>query len=164
MVQAWRTISTANPIITPAVLLLILLIPFVYRLYFAPHRYIAAIPLARLISLPLHALCSLGIEGRVLRHYHLKYNTKLLIVAPNSVSVSDPAAVRDIYITAGGFPKDDRYRNFNLGPVVSIFSAIDTEYRDKRAKAVAPLFAPSGLRAASEKDGVIGSSVAEFVD
>ena len=84
-------------------------------------------------------------------------------MAPNSLSVSDPAAVRDIYITAGGFPKDDRYRNFNLGPVVSIFSAIDTEYRDKRAKAVAPLFAPSRLRAASEKDGVIGSAVAEFV-
>ena len=46
---------------------------------------------------------------------------------------------------------------------MSIFSAIDTEYREKRAKAVAPLFAPSKLRAASEKDGVIGSSVAEFV-
>lgn len=149
---------------TPAVLLLILLIPFVYRLYSPTHRHLPAIPLARLTSLPLHAICYLGIEGRVLRLYHLKYNTKLLLVAPNSVSVSDPAAVRDIYITAGGFPKDDRYRNFNLGPVVSIFSAIDTEYRDKRAKAVAPLFAPSRLRAASEKDGVIGSSVAEFVD
>ena len=164
MAQARVAISPASPIITVAVILLTLLAPlFIYRVYCKPYRHIPGIPFARLTSLPLHAICYFSIEGRVLRHYHLKYNTKLLLVAPNSLSVSDPTAVRDIYISAGGFSKDDRYRNFNLGPVVSIFSAIDTKYRDKRAKAVAPLFAPSRLRAASEKDGVIGSSVAEFV-
>ena len=164
MEQAWRTSAAVDPIITAALVLLILLIPFfIYRIYFTSYGHIPAIPFSRLTSLTLHAICYFGIEGRVLRHYHLRYNTKLLLVAPNSLSVSDPAAIRDIYITAGGYCKDDRYKNFNLGPVVSIFSAIDTEYRNTRAKAVAPLFAPSRLRAASQKDGVIGSSVAEFV-
>ncbi|RMZ75273.1 hypothetical protein DV737_g5366, partial [Chaetothyriales sp. CBS 132003] len=81
-----------------------------------------------------------------------------------SVSISDSDAIRNIYVANSGFPKDARYTNFNLGPVVSIFSAIDTEYRNTRAKAVAPLFAPARLRVASEPHGVIGRCAAEFVD
>ncbi|RMD44197.1 hypothetical protein DV735_g968, partial [Chaetothyriales sp. CBS 134920] len=96
-------------------------------------------------------------------YYHQKYKTKVLRVAPNSVSISNSDATRSIYVANGGFPKDKRYTNFNLGPVVSIFSAVDTDYRNTRAKAVAPLFAPARLRTASEPSGVIGLCVAEFV-
>jgi hypothetical protein len=87
----------------------------------------------------------------------------VLRVAPNSLSISDSSAIHPIYIASGGFEKDVRYANFNLGPFVSIFSAIDTEYRDARGKAVAPLFAQARLRAACETNGVIKESVAEFV-
>lgn len=97
----------------------------------------------------------------MLRYYHQKYKTKVFRVAPNSVSISDSNAIREIYIKSGGFPKDARYTNFNLGLVASIFSAIDTRYQDTRAKAAAPLFAPVRLRTKSNR--VIGGCVAEFV-
>ena len=150
----------------PAMLLLALvvfLMPILYRLYFHPLSHVPGPLIGRVTSLYIYAICYMGIEGRVLRQHHQKYNTKVLRVAPNSVSVSDSTAVRDIYVTGGGFQKDFRYINFNLGDVISIFSALDTEYRDVRAKAVAPLFAPARLRLASERNGVIGACVAEFV-
>ena len=85
-------------------------------------------------------------------------------VAPESVSISDPDAIRDLYITSGGLIKDSRYENFNLGPIASIFSAIDTDYRDARAKAVAPLFATGRLREASSHGGTIAESIEEFIE
>ena len=158
-----RTLCS-HPSVIAAFSLIAILILIRYRLKF--HTTSLNVPgpfLARWSSLFLYTICYLGIEGQVLRYYHDKYKTKVLQVAPKSVSVSDCEAIRDIYITSGGFLKDARYTNFNLGPVVSIFSAIDTGYRDMRAKAVAPLFAPVRLRAASMSEGVIGSCVSEFV-
>lgn len=146
------------------VVVTVILIPIVHRLVFHPLSHVPGPFVAKVSSLPLHLICYLGIEGRVLRYYHQKYKTKLLRIAPNSVSISDNEAVRDIYITGGGFPKDGRYRNFNLGPFASIFSSLDTAYRDLRARAVAPLFSPVQLRAESAQKGVIGSCVAAFVD
>lgn len=139
-------------------------VAFIYRLRFHPLSHVPGPIIAKISSLFLYFICYFGIEGRVLRYCHQRYKTKVLRVAPNSVSISDSEAIRDIYIADGGFLKDERYRNFNLGPVVSIFSAIDTAYRDVRAKAVAPLFSPAQLRAESESAGVIGRCVAEFVD
>lgn len=160
---ALRNNATATAALLVAVILVSVLL-LLYRLKLHPLSHLPRPFLARGSSLFLHTICYLGIEGRVLRYYHQKYKTKVLRVAPNSVSISDSDAIRDIYITSGGFPKDARYTNFNLGPVVSIFSAIDSKYRDTRAKAVAPLFALVRLRAASEPSGVIGICVAEFVD
>ncbi|OTA83735.1 hypothetical protein M434DRAFT_24728 [Hypoxylon sp. CO27-5] len=139
-------------------------VPVLHRLFFHPLSGVPGPIVARISSLFLHAICYLGIEARVLRYYHEKYNTKVLLVAPNSVSISDSEAIGEIYIKGGGFPKDDRYRNFNLGPVISIFSSLDREYRDVRAKAVAPLFSPAQLRAETGPEGAIGSCIAEFVD
>jgi cytochrome P450 len=135
----------------------------VYRLRIHPLRDVPGPFLAKTSSLFLNTICYSGIEGRVLRHYHQKYG-KVIRVAPNSVSVSDSDAIRDIYIAGGGFPKDDRYRNFDLGPVVSIFSSRDGAYRDLRAKAVARLFNVVQLRAEAGPEGVIGSCIAEFVE
>ncbi|KAL2824850.1 cytochrome P450 [Aspergillus cavernicola] len=104
------------------------------------------------------------LEGRVLRYLHHRSRTPVLRIGPNSVSISDSTALRDIYIANGGFPKDDRYKNFDLGPVTSIFSARDTEYRDWRAKAVAPLFAPVRVRSACALTQPIGQSITQFVD
>ena len=148
---------TSIPVLTALVL-----IPIVYRIRFHPLSHVPGPIFAKVSSLFLHIICYLGIEGRVLRYYHQKYQTKVLRVAPNSVSVSDNEAIRDIYIADGGFIKDDRYRNFNLGPIETIFSTRDTPYRDVRAKAVAPLFSPAQLRAESGTSGSIGKAVAEF--
>ncbi|KAL2167185.1 hypothetical protein VTG60DRAFT_1597 [Thermothelomyces hinnuleus] len=134
------------------------------RVYWHGLSHLPGPLIGRATNLFLYAICYLGVEGRVLRYYHQKYRTRVLRVGPNAVSVSDSAAIRDIYITDGGFIKDERYENFNLGPVRTIFSSIDTAYRDERAKAVAPLFAPSRLRsAATEPGGAIAECVADFV-
>lgn len=142
---------------------LLVLAPLVYRLRLHPLGHVPGPAIAAISSLFLYTICYLGIEGRVLRNYHQKYKTKVLRVGPNAVSIADSSAVRDIYVSGGGFPKDERYRNFNLGPVVSIFSSIDTDYRDLRAKAVAPLFSPAQLRNESGPGGAIGRHVADFV-
>ena len=163
MISRARALCFCRSAIT-AFSLTAILILILYRLRL--HHTSMNVPgpfLAQWSSLFLYAICYLGIEGRVLRYYHNKYKTKVLRVGPKSISISDCEAIRDIYITSGGFLKDARYTNFNLGPVISIFSAIDNGYRDMRAKAVAPLFAPVRLRTASMPEGVIGSCVSEFV-
>ncbi|MCJ1317168.1 hypothetical protein MMC15_002491 [Xylographa vitiligo] len=144
------------------VVLFVVLIPIVYFVRFHRLSHVPGPILAKASNLFLHVICYLGIEGRVLRYYHQKFG-KVIRIAPNSVSISDPTVIRDIYIVGGGFLKDSRYHNFDLGPVKSIFSSTDTAYRDLRAKAVTPLFAPVRLRAESRPDGVIGSCIAEFV-
>lgn len=145
------------------VLILLLAAPVIYRLRFHPLAHVPGPRLAAVSSLFLYAICYVGIEGSVIRRYHEKYKTRVLRVGPNAISVADSDAVRDIYVAGGGFPKDARYQNFNLGPVVSIFSSIDTAYRDVRAKAVAPLFSPARLREESRAQGSIGRHVADFL-
>lgn len=137
--------------------------PSIYRLYFHLFAHVPGPRLAAVSSLFLHAICYLGVEGSVIRRYHEKYKTKVLWIGPNAVSVADSNAVRDIYVAGGGFLKDARYKNFNLGPVVSIFSSIDTAYRDARAKAVAPLLSSVRLREESSTQGSIGRHVADFL-
>ncbi|KAF2804451.1 cytochrome P450 [Mytilinidion resinicola] len=138
-------------------------LPIYYRLRFHPFAYVPGPLLAAISSLFLYAICYLGIKGSVIRGYHEKYKTKVIRIGPNAISVADSNAVRDIYVAGGGFLKDARYKNFNLGPVVSMFSSIDTAYRDMRAKAVAPLFSPARLREESSAQGSIGRHVADFL-
>jgi cytochrome P450 len=140
-----------------------LLLLFLGRIFFHPLRHVPGPFFASASSLFLYAICYLGIEGRVINSLHRRYRTPVLRVGPNSVSIADSGALHDIYVSGGGFPKDSRYTNFNLGPVVSIFSSIDTPYRDRRAKAVAPLFAPIRIRSACAPNQVIGKSVAHFI-
>ncbi|CZT12460.1 hypothetical protein WAI453_008902 [Rhynchosporium graminicola] len=134
-----------------------------YRLRIHPLAHVPGPPFAAISSLFLYAICCVGIEGTVIRRYHEKYKSKVIRIGPNAISVANSDAVRDIYVAGGGFLKDDRYKNFNLGPVVSIFSSIDTAYRDVRAKAVAPLFSPARLREESSSQGSIGRHVADFL-
>ncbi|GJD05162.1 cytochrome P450 [Colletotrichum higginsianum] len=135
----------------------------VYRVRLHPLRAIPGPWYAAASSLFLWTICYLGIEGRVMRRLHEKHATAVIRVGPNSVSVSDSSAIHDIYVAGGGFLKDDRYRNFNLGPVETIFSTLDGAYRDRRAKAVAPLFSPAQIRAESGPRGSVGRHVDSFV-
>jgi cytochrome P450 len=143
------------------ILIALLLVPVVYRLRLHALSHVPGPLVTKISSLFLYLICYLGVEGRVLRYYHSKYG-KVVRVAPNSVSIADSAAIQAIYVAGGGFPKDARYRNFNLGPIASIFSSIDTAYRDVRAKAVAPLFATGALRLESGSRGAIGACIADF--
>lgn len=134
-----------------------------HHLFLHPLRHTPGPFLARISPLFLYTISYLGIEGRVIRHYHRLYNTKVLRLSPKSVSVSDINAIKAIYIAGGGFKKDTRYTNFNLGEPVTILSALETDYRNVRAKAAAPLFSPSRLRVACDPRGVIHECVSEFV-
>lgn len=144
---------------------LALLMPLAYRAYAHPLAHIPGPLLARITPLWLYTICYLGIECRVITYYHRKLNTSILRVAPHSISISDGAAIQTIYVAGGGLPKDVRYSNFDLGPIKTIFSSLDPKYRDARAKAVLPLFAPNRIRAASiaGSSGTIARSIDEFI-
>lgn len=147
------------------ILLIAAAISFVfYRLYLHPLSHVPGPSLARISPAFHYAICYLGIEGRVLAHYHKIYRTPVLLIAPKAVSVSDGQALHQIYVAGGGLPKDARYQNFQINGHDTIFSARKASYRDRRAKAVLPLFGSGALRAASEDQGVLAQSVNKFVD
>lgn len=139
------------------------LVPYLNRIFFHPLRHVPGPLYASVSSLFLYIICYFGIEGRVIRSLHIRYKTTVLRVGPNSVSISDSKALHDVYISGGGFPKDTRYSNFDLGPIKSIFSSTDTTYRDRRAKAVAPMFATARIRSACAPDQIIGESINHFI-
>src|SRR4051794_7380926 len=85
----------------------------VRRLYFHPLSHIPGPHIACSTSLFLYAISYLGIESRVIAYYHRKHKTRVLRVAPNSVSISDGSAIHNIYVAGGGFLKDSRYNNFD---------------------------------------------------
>lgn len=135
-----------------------------YRLFLHPLSHIPGPFLARITSLHLYTICFLGIECRVLEEYHRRFKAPVLRIAPNAVSISDGAALHPIYVAGGGFPKAARYENFKVGGHDTIFSSRDTAYRDLRAKAVAPLFAMSRVRAAGCESGIMRQCVTRFVE
>lgn len=120
--------------------------------------------LGRISSIYLYTISYLGIEGRVLARHHHEYQTSVLHIAPEAVSISSGAALHSIYVARGGFQEDSRYENFNLDGHATIFSTRDTVYRDVRAKAVLPLFATSKFKAAAEAQGIIRTCVDDFVE
>ena len=134
-----------------------------YRLFLHPLSPVPGPLLGRITSIHLYILCYLGIECRQLEHYHRKYKTPVLRIAPNTVSISDGNALHPIYVAGGGFIKTTRYENFRVGGLHTIFSSQATAYRDVRAKAVSPIFAMARVRAAGERTGVIKKCVERFV-
>ncbi|PWY88837.1 cytochrome P450 [Aspergillus sclerotioniger CBS 115572] len=131
----------------------------VYRLTLHPLSHLPGPWIFCISSIPQWAIVFLGIEPQILAHYHRQYKTRVLRIAPSLVSISDPKALATIYVADGGFVKDGRYRNFDVNGRPTIFSAIDKAYRDVRAKAVLPLFAPARIRAAQE-----GQNVQRYVE
>ncbi|OOF95555.1 hypothetical protein ASPCADRAFT_507385 [Aspergillus carbonarius ITEM 5010] len=134
----------------------------VYRLTLHPLSHIPAPWIFCISSIPQWTIIFLGIEPQTLARYHRQYNTQVLRIAPNLVSISDPNALATIYVANGGFVKDGRYRNFDVNGQPTIFSAIDKAYRDARAKAVLPLFAPARIRAA-EGAQIVQRYVEKFI-
>ncbi|PYI04789.1 cytochrome P450 [Aspergillus sclerotiicarbonarius CBS 121057] len=130
-----------------------------YRLTLHPLSHLPGPWVFCISSIPHWTIVFFGIEPQTLARYHRRYNTRILRIAPNLVSISDPKALETIYVANGGFRKDGRYRNFDVNGQPTIFSAIDKAYRDVRAKAVLPLFAPARIRAAEG-----GQNVEQYVE
>ena len=164
VIQATLAVSSNFIPIVPFVCGALFALLIFYRLFLHPLSHIPGPLLARVTSLHLYTICYLGIECRWVAHYHRKYNTSVLRIAPNAVSISDGAALHPIYVDRGGFQKDPRYENFRIDGHATIFSTLDTAYRDLRAKAVLPLFAMGRIRAASEDQGIMRQCVDKFIE
>ncbi|ETI24283.1 hypothetical protein G647_03652 [Cladophialophora carrionii CBS 160.54] len=141
----------AHPLLTLFLLPVILLVlRSLYRI--SPLHPLSHIPgplLPRLSSLWLTYHAWVGDEASVVDALHKKYGT-IVRNGPNSVDISDGAALAAIYTERGGFAKTKFYENFALPDGVhmhnSIFSETDPLTRAPRAKAVAVLFSTSNLR------------------
>ncbi|KAK3380741.1 putative cytochrome P450 [Lasiosphaeria ovina] len=158
-------LSLLSPSDIPRALAVVLVSAALYRLYVHPLAHVPGPWFAGISPLFLYLICYFGVEGRVLLHYHKKYSTPVLRIAPDAVSLSDGDALHATYVAGGGLPKDARYSNFRIEGHDTIFSSLDQEFRDRRAKAVLPLFAPARIQAAYESDGAGGlaSLVRKFI-
>ncbi|OCT45760.1 putative P450 monooxygenase [Cladophialophora carrionii] len=140
----------AHPLLTLFLLPVVLVLRSVYRI--SPLHPLSHIPgplLPRLSSLWLTYHAWIGDEASVVDALHQRYGT-IVRNGPNSVDISDGAALAAIYTERGGFAKTKFYENFALPDGVhmhnSIFSETDPLTRAPRAKAVAVLFSTSNLR------------------
>ncbi|KAL4962125.1 cytochrome P450 [Aspergillus stella-maris] len=137
-----------------------LAIRILYRLYMHPLRHIPGPTLASITSLYLAYHTYIGDEATTIASLH-KTHGPILRIAPNDVSIADPAALDAIYIARGGFPKPDIYSKFDIDGHTTIFSTLTLPEHASRAKAVAPLFATANIRAAR---GVLLGVVDDFVE
>ncbi|KAI1379217.1 cytochrome P450 [Hypoxylon crocopeplum] len=146
-------------------LLLVVLLAsvFIYHRYLHPLAHVPGPASACMLPLFLYAIYYFGIENRVLLYYHTKYCAPVLRIAPDVVALSDGEALHQVYFAGGSLSKDARHRNFCIEGHDTIFSALDQSYRDQRAKAVLPLFAPSRIQAAYERDAVTAPLIRKFV-
>ncbi|EXJ69943.1 uncharacterized protein A1O5_07016 [Cladophialophora psammophila CBS 110553] len=120
--------------------------------------------LPRISSLWLTYHAWIGDEASVVEALHRQYGP-VVRNGPNSVDISDGAALATIYTERGGFVKPAFYENFALPDATqvhnSIFSEVDPSIRAPRAKAVAVLFSTSNLR---QSQDVIYKCVDRFVE
>ncbi len=141
----------AHPFLTFLVLpLTLLVLRSLYRISsFHPLSHIPGPLWPRLSSLWLTYHAWIGDEATVVDGLHKRYGT-VVRNGPNSVDISDGAALATIYTERGGFAKTKFYENFALPDGTqlhnSIFSETDPATRAPRAKAVAVMFSTSNLR------------------
>ncbi|KAK5058842.1 hypothetical protein LTR84_011106 [Exophiala bonariae] len=152
----------AYPYLTFFLLPLILFtIRLLYRI--SPLHTLAHVPgpvSVRISSLWLTYHAWIGDEASTVHALHEKYGPNVR-TGPNSVDVSDGAALAAIYSEKGGFGKAAFYANFDIDGHKSIFSETDPMQRAPRAKAVAVLFSTSSLRQGQD---IIYQVVDRFVE
>lgn len=152
----------SNPLLTALFLPIVALcMRLIYRISpFHPLSHVPGPFLPRLSSLWLTYHAWIGDEASVVHAVHEKYGP-VVRTGPNSVDISDGAALANIYTDKGGFGKTDFYANFDIDGHKSIFSETDPANRASRAKAVAVLFSTSSLRQGQD---VIYECVNRFVE
>lgn len=112
----------------------------------------------------LEAMCLTRRQLPFLTHYMLAWHrgTRVALLTSKVQDKSAPGGTQFcIHLQRQCHPQDLYHKrriskrcpvyNFNLKPVGLMFSAIDIRYRDMRAKAVAPLFAPARLRSETNR-------------
>ncbi|KAL4929122.1 cytochrome P450 [Aspergillus undulatus] len=141
-------------------LLVAFILRLLYRLYIHPLSLIPGPKLAACTSLWLAYHTYIGNEASVISALHKEYG-RILRIGPNDISISDASVIEPIYVSKGGFPKTPVYSKFDIGGHATIFSTLTLPERASRAKAVAPLFSTSSIKAAR---GKLLAVVDDFVD
>lgn len=121
----------------------------VQRCTLSPLAHLPGPLITNLTSLWLYRLTYIGREASVIDAIHKIYDSPVIRIAPNEVSVADGRALQQVYIARGGFKKPPYYRNFDIDGHATIFSELDPEERAKRSKAIVGMFAMGAVR----KDG-----------
>ncbi|KAG9234514.1 cytochrome P450 [Amylocarpus encephaloides] len=138
--------TIAHPLISGLLFTLLFLLSYaVQRIYVHPIAHIPGPFIAKLSSVWLWYHSYIGDEATIVHELHAQYGP-LVRVSPNTVDISDPAAIAPIYVQRGGFPKADCYVNFDIEGHKTIFSTTDNEYRSPRAKAVVALFSTKSIK------------------
>lgn len=164
--MALHTVLLATLIGYPyATLFLLPLILFAIRILYrtSPLHPLAHVPgpvPVRTSSLWLTYHAWIGDEASTVHTVHEKYGP-VVRTGPNSVDISDGAALAAIYTEKGGFGKAGFYANFDIDGHKSIFSETNPLQRAPRAKAVAALFSTSSLRQGQD---IIYRCVDRFVE
>lgn len=117
----------------------------IYQIWFHPLSHIPGPLLPKITSLWVYWHSYVGDEATVIHAAHERYGP-LVRVEPNAVDISDGDAIAPIYISKGGFLKAPCYVNFDIDGHRTLFSALDTEHRLPRAKAVLPMFSARSLK------------------
>ncbi|KAL8660288.1 MAG: hypothetical protein Q9202_006699 [Teloschistes flavicans] len=101
-----------------------------------------------------------GDEYTVIEKLHRRYGN-VVRVGPDTVDISDGAALGPIYVDKGGFPKASRYHLFDVDGFSTMFSCTDPADRAAKAKLVAPMFSNAAIRQGSD---TISECVDRFVN
>ena len=101
--------------------------------------------LAKFSTMWLVWQCRMTRRSRAVLQLHRKYGD-FVRIAPNHISIADPAALHEVYGHRGGFTKGPFYDAFHqVRPV--IFTSRDTVAHQRKRKCLNPAFSSKNLRA-----------------
>ncbi|GAA5933310.1 hypothetical protein JCM1841_001489, partial [Sporobolomyces salmonicolor] len=98
-------------------------------------------PVAGFTRLWLAKMSRIGKRSEKVHDEHLKYG-KFVRVAPNEISIADPAALPIVYAHGNGSIKSDFYDAFVASDVRGLFNTRDRTEHTRKRKIVSHTFAP----------------------
>lgn len=86
-----------------------------------------------------------GKRSEIVHEQHLKHG-KFVRIAPNEISIADPAALPIVYAHGNGSIKSDFYDAFKASPVRGLFNTRNRAEHTRKRKIVSHTFAPKSVR------------------
>ncbi|OAQ60423.1 cytochrome P450 oxidoreductase [Pochonia chlamydosporia 170] len=153
--------SSKLTLIIIATLPLFWVVSAIYSCWFHPYADIPGPLGARISRLWLAKQVLQGNIDNVQRALHDKYGP-IVRIAPNEVSVSDPAALKLIYAVNAGFTKTDFYAPFasHISPNEDLFTQRDEKHHAHRRRLVNALYSLSSVL---ESERFIDACTATFM-
>ncbi|KAL1625468.1 hypothetical protein SLS56_007362 [Neofusicoccum ribis] len=115
----------------------------IYRKFFHPLAKFPGPPLAAVSSIVLWYLNRKGFPEHDFEHWHKKYNSKVIRIAPHELHIADAESYKKIY-NQHSPPKYDVFYDGFLAPS-SLFGEWDIAKHKERRKLMNPLFSRSSI-------------------